>query len=187
VTPASTVAQRRRRLIGHGIDSGRCTGWYRSGRVLLLEISSRGRYMPSFVWGVPGPETRPTSWRMTSTGIIADAASRVFHAELSRGPRLDRSKVRARPGDQRSLPGPEMGHLPLRQRLRVGAEQQHLRAGDGRGRGGTGLRPPGWLPAFNDAPPLAGTANPALDARFQVLGRAAKIDCDDNSCHEYGF
>jgi hypothetical protein len=53
--------------------------------------------------------------------------------------------------------------------------------------GGSGLRPPGWVPGFDDAPPLAGTANPALDARFQVLGCAPQISCDDNSCHEYGF
>jgi hypothetical protein len=51
--------------------------------------------------------------------------------------------------------------------------------------GATGLRPPGRLPGFSDAPPLAGTANPALDARITILpGACQTITCDDQSCKE---
>ena len=51
--------------------------------------------------------------------------------------------------------------------------------------GGAGLRPPGTLPGFTDPPPAAGTANPALDARAQVLGCSPAIDCDDTYCHQW--
>jgi hypothetical protein len=51
--------------------------------------------------------------------------------------------------------------------------------------GATGLRPPGRLPGFSDAPPRAGTANPALDARITILpGGCQTINCDDQSCKQ---
>lgn len=54
--------------------------------------------------------------------------------------------------------------------------------------GATGLHPPGWLPGFDDAPPLAGTANPALDARITFLpGACGTIECDDDTCHRIYF
>ena len=48
---------------------------------------------------------------------------------------------------------------------------------------GDRLRPPGALPGFADTPPAAGTANPAKDARWQMLGCDRARDCNDTGCH----
>jgi hypothetical protein len=54
--------------------------------------------------------------------------------------------------------------------------------------GAVGLRPPGRLPGFNDAPPTNHTANPALDARATILpGGCQTIDCDDDVCRRIYF
>jgi hypothetical protein len=54
--------------------------------------------------------------------------------------------------------------------------------------GGRGLRPPGWLPGFDDSPPPVDTANPAMDARITFLpGACQTISCKDDICHQYGF
>ena len=54
--------------------------------------------------------------------------------------------------------------------------------------GGSGLRPPGNVPGFDDSPPAAGTANPALDARATILpGGCGTIECSDRWCHEIYF
>lgn len=50
--------------------------------------------------------------------------------------------------------------------------------------GGGTLEPPGWLPGFDDAPPVAGTANPMADARTTFLPGAGclTIDCRSEFC-----
>lgn len=54
--------------------------------------------------------------------------------------------------------------------------------------GARGLRPPGSVPGFDDAPPPSHTANPALDARITFLpGACQTIDCDDRICDEIYF
>ncbi len=54
--------------------------------------------------------------------------------------------------------------------------------------GAIGLRPPGSVPGFDDSPPTAGTANPALDARVTFLpGACQTIDCDDDTCRRIYF
>lgn len=54
--------------------------------------------------------------------------------------------------------------------------------------GARGLRPPGRIPGFDDAPPRTGTANPALDARITFLpGACGTIDCDDDTCRRIYF
>jgi len=46
--------------------------------------------------------------------------------------------------------------------------------------GGTGLKPPGKLPGFEDVPPAAGTGNPAADARLTFLpGGCGTVDCKE--------
>ncbi len=49
--------------------------------------------------------------------------------------------------------------------------------------GGTGLRPPGNLPGFFHAPPVAGTASPTWEYS-QLFGCVPPISCGDASCQE---
>ena len=50
--------------------------------------------------------------------------------------------------------------------------------------GGTGLRPPGILPGFDDPPTMAGTASPDHYAPLQIFGCSRPISCDDTSCQQ---